>query len=401
MIRLLYITHRVPYPCDKGERIRCTNILRALSNHACVDLISLADEFVHPEARSFLLRYAQNFYVVPIGRLSKYLRMIFALCSGRSLSERAFAVPSAKQLVRTLLDKNRYDVVLLSSSAIFPLVADLPRQVRLIADIMDVDSRKWRAYAHGSFWFRPLYLRESTLVGRLERSIVNRAHAVIVTTLKELEYLPSGSSYKLAVGNGVDCGFFAPRTWPSECLARLAFLGTLDYWPNIDAISRFVNAIWPHVRKSLPQATFNIAGRRPSTHVLRLAQAPGVNLYRDVPDVRPILDQCGLAVFPLKLVFGIPNKVLEAMAMARLCIIPPEIASIIGGQAGVHYLVANTAEEWLHHILEAQSNPVTADRIGQNARNFVAECYSWDIQLRRLIEFILIRQAQLQVAQYV
>jgi sugar transferase (PEP-CTERM/EpsH1 system associated) len=388
MTKILYITHRVPFPCDKGDRIRCAHILQLLSRYASVDLISLADEPIHPNAPQHLLRYARNLEFIHIGTLRKYLRMSIGLFSGRSLTESAFVTRLAKKAVRNALHRTNYDAVLLSSSALYPLVEKQLGAERLIIDIMDVDSRKWETYARQSFWLRPLYWRESHLVRLLENIIVNRANAIIVTTSRELQFLPKGQCVTVVSGNGVDCDYFTPSVRPSKNVRNFAFVGALDYWPNVDAVTWFVEHIWAQLVSAIPTASFHMIGRKPSARISRLARLPGIHVHSNVPDIRPILGQCGVAVFPLRCVFGIPNKVLEAMAMARVCIVTKEIAEVVGGVGGTHYLVADSEQEWLTWALKLHRCPNIADDIGLRARAFVATQYRWQERLQPLVKLL-------------
>lgn len=389
-VKILYITHRFPYPLNKGERIRCAQMLRILSRVALIDLISFADEPVHPHGEEFVMRYANRVKVITIGGLVKYLRMCAGLIMGRSLTECVFDARCAKHLIRDWVSRDRYDYVVISNTGLYPLVSKLVNGTKLIVDMMDVDSRKWAAYARDSRYLRPIYHREAQLIRCLECAIAHHADTVLLTTPKELSFMPPTGTKCLcmAVGNGVDCDFFSPATVPSSYRNRLAFMGALDYWPNIEGLSWFLSNVWPVVRERIAQPAFYMVGRKPSYQVRRLANLPGVTLYNDVTDVRPIILQCGIAVFPLRLVFGIPNKVLEAMALGRACIVSEEIANVIGGTPGIHYLIARNSSDWVSHICALQSQPHLVHELGWRGRQLVMEKYAWDKQLAPLIKLI-------------
>ncbi|MCS7015524.1 MAG: glycosyltransferase [Gemmatales bacterium] len=394
MIDILYVTHRVPYPLDKGERIRCAHILQALCEYAEVDLVSLADEPVHPKAQDFLSQFTRSIRILPLGRFRKYLRMCFGLLTGRSLTESAMCGYPTRTCVRDCLMNNKYDFIIVSNTGLFGIIPQLGNNVKILVDMMDVDSRKWQAYAENAFWLRPLYRRESKLISALETEIVNRADAVFVTTQRELSLLPRGKSLCRAVGNGVDSTYFVPQVPASRHLSDLVFVGALDYWPNVDALCWFMDQVWPRVLEVIPQGIFHIVGRRPNARIRKLSRLPRVQLHHDVADIRPIVQRCGIAVFPLRLAFGIPNKVLEAMAMGRLCIIPPFLSDVVGGIPGVHYLLAEQSEDWVRIIGEMQHCPEQAEEIAGRARMFVVERYVWTNQLDELIKVITSSQTQ-------
>src|SRR5436309_13549038 len=69
---ILYLVRRVPYPPDKGDRIRAYHLLRFLSRRAAVHLACLADEAVHADAVAALGRYCERVTVVRLGRWTRW-----------------------------------------------------------------------------------------------------------------------------------------------------------------------------------------------------------------------------------------------------------------------------------------------------------------------------------------
>lgn len=401
MIRILYITHRVPYPLDKGERIRCAHILGMLREIGQVTLISLMDEPLHPEASCFLASNTSDWHLIPVGNLTRLIRMTGALISGVPLTVAAFGVPRARELIQALLSEVKYNFIVISNSALLSLLPRDRSGTNLIVDMMDVDSRKWFAYAERRRTMAFLFRREATLVAELERQVLNRADLVCVTTERERgALLGAGRCDNVIVaGNGVDVRYYYSKNPPSRSSSDVVFFGALDYWPNIDGIQWFSQKVWAEVVATRRDMHFHIVGRRPVWSVRRLRRFPGITVHGPVADIRIIVCRAGIAVFPLRVVTGIPNKVLEAMALSRACIVSPQVHEVIGGRDGVHYLVAWQDREWCEKILMISRSPLLADKLGYNARAFVQDNYCWESQLRPLREFMCGTDSKLLAAQ--
>jgi sugar transferase (PEP-CTERM/EpsH1 system associated) len=391
MHKILYITHRVPYPLDKGDRIRCWHILRMLSRYAQVDLLALADEAVHPEASAALRHYVRNCYFVNTGGLRRYARMLARLFIGQALTVGAFCSREARRLAHRLLSSEDYRFVLISNSALLYLLPETLGNIALIVDMMDVDSRKWRIYSDMRHGLSYLYRRESKLIAQVEKRILHRASAVLLTTQAEASYLLSSfhSQKVIVVGNGVDPGYYGYGELTADKLSpSIVYFGALDYWPNIDAVNWFAHSVWPKLHKVMPTMQFHVIGRRPVRKIRILERVPGIVVHGDVPDIRPLVCQASIAVFPLRVVMGIPNKVLEGLALGRACIVSPQVHDIISGDDAVHYLIANDANDWLDKIVWLANNPAALVAIGRNARMLARTKFSWDVQLSPLVNVI-------------
>src|SRR5262249_25104892 len=144
----LYLVHRVPYPPDKGDRIRAFHILRCLSQRASIHLACLADEPVSPEVVATLERYCARVAVVPLRNWSRWPRALVSLLRGRTATEGAFWSPEFLALLRSWVTDTRIRVALASSSGMVPyLQTDALSGIPAVVDLVDVDSQKWLDYA--------------------------------------------------------------------------------------------------------------------------------------------------------------------------------------------------------------------------------------------------------------
>jgi sugar transferase (PEP-CTERM/EpsH1 system associated) len=390
--RLLYLTHRVPYPPDKGDRIRNFHVLRELANVARVTLVSLTDEPVTPGARAKLESLCETVAIVPSSGKRRWLRAGRSLLFGRSLSEGLFAEPALDEMLARLAETGRWDASLVSASSLTPYQHrhGLPAKPRFV-DLVDVDSQKWFDYADAASGPKhALYSVEGHRVRKLEREIARWATATFIVSPSECEVFDgfTHAGAGTVATNGVDLDYFDPQPEvPTRPIC--AFVGALDYFPNIDAAIWFATDIWPGIRLRHPEAEFHIIGRKPTAAVLRLNEIAGVRVIADVPDVRPHLAEAALAVCPIRVARGLQNKVLEAMAMAKPTLAAPAAIRAIRAEVGKDLLSPTTESEWVSAVCDLLEDTGRRRELGSAGRRFVEEHHRWDRCLQPLAGAIL------------
>ncbi|HEY7314576.1 MAG TPA: TIGR03087 family PEP-CTERM/XrtA system glycosyltransferase [Gemmataceae bacterium] len=380
LTRVLFLTHRVPYPPDKGDRIRTFNLLRFLSRRACVHLACLADEPVPDETLFALGRHCERVAIVPAEGWSRWLRAGFSLARGGTASEGAFNNPQLRALLRRWASETRFDVSLASASSLASyLRLEELRDVPAVLDLMDVDSQKWFDYAASRRGPRAwLYRTEGRRLRLLEQSTSEWASAVTLVGETEMaiyrQFCPDGPVHTIT--NGVDLDYFGPT--PLVAGSSCVFVGALDYLPNIEGALWFCREVWPEVLRRRPEAKFYLVGRRPAAAVQRLADLPGVELVGQVPDVRPYVAGAAVTVVPLRIARGVQNKVLESLAMARPTIASPQTLAGLKAQPGVHLLQASSPEEWRQTLLALFDDPALGRRLGEAGRRYVEDHHCWE-----------------------
>ena len=239
---ILFLSHRVRFPPDKGDRIRTFHILRFLARRASVHLASLADEPVTPEAEAALRRLCCRFQAIPAANKTRLLRGLGSLARGRSITEGAFSSAGLRRVVRQWAGATSFHAAMGSASSMAPYLR-MPelRDVPATIDLMDVDSEKWLDYARARSW--PLswvFQMEARRLRRLERDLPRWARAATLVSQAEAGLFRSFCAWSEvhAVTNGVDLDYFEPLLEaPPE--AGCVFVGALDYYPNIDAATWF------------------------------------------------------------------------------------------------------------------------------------------------------------------
>ena len=391
---LLYLPHRVPYPPNKGDKIRTYHLLRFLGRHYRVYLGTFADlqsDRAHEEA---LRQYCAEVKVIPLSPLLARARCTTGLLRGEPLTLSYYRSGELQRWVDRVIDEHRIRRAVTFSS-MMTMYLDRPGGPELVADYCDVDSQKWAQYAQGRSWPASfIYGREARTLLAFERRMAARARACTFVTQAELELFarlaPECAPRLHAIGNGVDTEFFSPRAdraspyGPDEL--PIVFTGAMDYWPNIDAVTWFAAEVMPLIAEAQPRARFYIVGMNPAATVSALA-GPNVVVTGQVPDVRPYVQHARVAVAPLRVARGVQNKVYEAMAMARPVVVSTAVAQGIHAAALTEFDVAAEAREFARKVLALMA-PEAGDEMGRRARQRALNDYDWDAQLARFGELL-------------
>lgn len=388
-LSILALVHRVPFPPNKGEKIRAYQELKHLSEHGHrIDLLTFADTSEDLTHGPELEKLCRRVLVVPKNKKLGRLRSGFALPIGRPLSVGYFhSFRMSRALSRWIAD-TRYDVAFCYSSPMAEYVRslDLPK----VMDFVDVDSDKWRQYAeHTAQPMRTVYELEARLLASYERTIAERFDASILVSAAEaaaFRAIAPRARKVVDIPNGVDTAFFGQTVREPAPPARplLVFVGQMDYFANVDAVIWFARSVFPLIRARRPEARFRIVGRAPTPEVQALAQLPSVEVTGGVPDVRTHLGAATLVVAPLRIARGIQNKVLEALAARVPTVVSPNAFEGIEGEAGVHTLVARTEEETAGAVEKLLGDPALTERLVREARRLVEERYAWAPAMDRL-----------------
>ncbi len=387
MADVLFLAQRIPYPPNKGEKIRSWRLLERLARRHRVHLGCLVDDPDDWQYTDTVRRVTADAHFGRVDRSGGRLRALRGLLTGAPLSVAYFARPDLKRWVRRVLAEVKPRAVVISSSNMAPYVLDEPnRPPLMVADVVDVDSAKFAHYAEEA---RPpmgwIYRREAAYVADLERRLA--AEAAWCTLVSEPEaalfrtVAPKARARVLGVPNGVDTAFFdpaMPSVSPYDGAGPvLAFTGHMDYPPNIDAALWLATEILPLVRRSLPAARLAIVGANPVKDIQALGNRPDVLVTGRVPDVRPYVRHAAVCVAPLRIARGIQNKVLEAMAMARPTVVTQAALTGIAAVPGRDLLLADTPPAIAAAVLEAL-RPERARELSANARRFVLAAHGWE-----------------------
>jgi polysaccharide biosynthesis protein PslH len=391
MPALLFLVQRIPYPPNKGEKIRAWEILKHLSRSFDVHLGSLIDDPADRNHADTVRSVCKDAYLAMLGPIQARARELRSLATGQALSVHRFHDFGLARWTRRVIERVRPEVVFVNSSNMAAYVLDLPRTARRIVDLVDVDSAKWRAYARDAGGpMRRLFEREARAVFALECRIAQESDACTFVSEAEAALfralLPDHASKIHAVPNGVDSAYFDPAiVHPAPydtARPTFVFTGTMDYAPNIEAVSWFTTGIMPRIREELPNAQFYIVGANPAPAVRKLRQLGPVHVTGRVPDVRPYVQHAVAAVAPMRIARGIQNKVLEAMALRKPVVVTSGALEGIEADPGRDLLLADNEESFAEAAVRLASG-TEGQAIGAAARRCVLRHHSWSANLRQ------------------
>jgi sugar transferase (PEP-CTERM/EpsH1 system associated) len=324
-VRVLFLTHRLPYAANRGDRIRALYILRQLVGHADVDLVSLVHSDDEARHAGDLQDLAATVTVARVPRLKNYARGAAALVTGRPLTHALLDAPSIGDACRRLVAAHPPDVVLAycSSMARFALEPPLDR-FPFVLDMVDVDSEKWRTLGRTAAvpkcW---IYAAEARTLSDFEARAARRAQAVLVVNERERDLLvglePAANVHVLPIGVALD---ELRPTGPPATGQGVVFCGVMNYRLNEEGALWFARTVWPMVRMRCPDARLSLVGSDPTPAIRSLPAADRtIEVTGTVPDVRPYLWRSAVAVAPLLSARGVQNKVLEAVAAGLPCVV--------------------------------------------------------------------------------
>jgi sugar transferase (PEP-CTERM/EpsH1 system associated) len=398
-VNILILSHRVPFPPNKGEKIRTFHQIEHLSELG--HHIHLFSPYEDPSELKYFSTLSETLCTsVEAAPLKpKALRLLTGLVKGQSMSVANFYDKSLQHKFDQFLANTPVDAILCSASSMAEYVFKsaalntLDKKPLLIMDFMDVDSDKWGQYQHSSsFPMSMVYAREQQLLANYEKKIVKQFDASYLIAQAEVT-LFNQKVFKTdkvhVMGNGLDTSsFYPPKIKQQNSGPVFLFTGVMDYKPNEDAVIWFVNTCWPTIIEQRPKAKFIIAGMNPSNDISQLADDPSIEVTGFVEDILPFYHQADIFVAPFRLARGVQNKVLQAFACALPVISTPMGAEGILCQADRDILIASTPEEFITKANQLSDQPDFAQSIGQSALNIIKQHYSWQGQLQPLVNLL-------------
>lgn len=397
---VLFLSHRMPFPPDRGDKIRSHHILKKLATFAPVHVATFADDDRDMAEEVELASLARSYQLV---RRVKPLALagVQALYQRVPVGLTAFHHHDIAAYVARVLTEFPIDTIYVFSGQMGQYVPS-GFEGRVICDFVDVDSAKHDAYGEREEGLQGwVQRREGRLLRAEEQRLACRADVSLLISAEEaalfaarLDPVARGQCDVRVLGNGTDSVYFDPaaaRSHPELARLpqpRLIFTGQMDYAPNIDAARRAATRIMPLVRAALPDASFHIVGRSPPPELRALEGLEGCRVWGGVDDVRPFLIAADAALIPLEIARGVQNKVLEAMAMALPVVLTAAAATGIPAEPDRHFAVADCDEDLARCVIDLLSQPGRGWSMSVEARKFVVERMSWPAALAPLRQLL-------------
>ncbi|WP_298466743.1 TIGR03087 family PEP-CTERM/XrtA system glycosyltransferase [uncultured Erythrobacter sp.] len=394
---ILFFAHRVPFPPNRGDKIRAHHLLKKLAQIGRVHVGCFAESDEDRAGESELSQIAATHCIVNRNK-PLVLAGVEAVLAGKPVSLTAFHSARLEKWVRDTLVRQNIDAIVIFSGQMGQYV---PEDFAgcVVIDLCDVDSAKFENYAEGGerVW---LNSREGRLLAKEEERLARRADATILISDAEAALfrkrlqVPSMADVQV-IGNGIDAAFFDPdAVVPHPVLAgtegpHFTFTGQMDYRPNEQAVLWAIEHLLPALRERYADAHFHVVGRNPTAALKAHKDTEGVTIWGEVPDVRPFIVGADCVLAPLLIARGVQNKVLEAMAMARPVLLTPEAATGITAVDDEHWMVSTAdAQAMLARFDAIWTDRNSAERMGETAREFVLTNHAWDAMLSPLDQLV-------------
>ncbi len=394
MRNLIFISHRIPYPLTKGEKIRGYNLITHMARSYRVYLGCLIDDPADWQHVAHLETICAEVAAFGIDKRRQRLKALARFRPGRPLTLDYYFHSGLQRWVNDTLARAHMDIVYIYSAAMAPYVLHLDRP-GMVLDMQDIDSEKYVLYAREARWpLRAIWAREARTLLAYERRAASACDVTFLVTEQETRRFAELAPETAERLTWVEMGVGLDRFSPDLCFdspyhdhgPHIVFTGNMDYWPNADAVIWFADAVLPSLRRRWLGVQFHIVGNNPGADVLSLAKREGVHVTGFVPDVRPYLAHAAVSVSPVRMARGVQNKVLEAMAMGRPVVASRQSFEGVRAEAGRDLLVADDASEMARLVGEVLDGRHPA--LGAAGRRLVEQRYTWAATLERLDHYL-------------
>ncbi|MBL7137946.1 MAG: glycosyltransferase [Bacteroidales bacterium] len=380
-MKLFFLLARVPYPTEKGDKLRAFHQITHLAKHHEIIICALNEGVLHEDAVPVLSKYASAIHIIPISKSTIISNIAQALFTGKPLQVGYYYNKSTKKIIHALIKKYKPDHIFCQLIRMAEYVKELP--VPKTLDYQDVFSKGVeRRLASSSLFLRPFLKLEYQRMLDSERKAFDLFDNKIIISYPDRDLIPHPEKEKIVVvANGVDTSFFHPLERDKEY--DLVFTGNMSYPPNVHSCEFLVNKIIPRVLEKKPDLNVLIAGANPTMRVMVL-RSPQIEVSGWVPDIREAYARAKIFIAPMQLGTGLQNKLLEAMAMKIPCITSPLANEALTARVGEEILVGETPQDYADHIIELLDNEKLAAGIAEQGYQFVLKNYSWEAETDKI-----------------
>ncbi len=390
-MNILIVATNIPSP-TWGASSRNYYLLKALANKHRVSLLALSTQTEKSEMNDFsllkgLVSMAQ---IVPLKPSKKRWQQLIDLLSRKSYVMNSHTLIEIQSAIDELCAQNDYDLILFETV----LIANyrLPRTVKKVIDQHNIEYELHRrTFKHETARLRKWYSwLESSHLKPIELGLCRKADLVLVTSEREQQKLHAllPEAQIEVVPNGVNIQQFNGVEEVEEVPNRIIFTGTMDYYPNIDAVLYFAQQCWPLIQEQVPDATWQIVGKNPSAEIQSLALTPGITVTGTVADVSPYLASAAVAIAPLHIGSGTRLKILEALAMRKAVVTTSVGCEGLAVEGVKHLLIADRPEKFAQAVIQLLKDPELRTKLGNAGRALVEAKYSWEYCGAQLLQAI-------------
>ena len=387
-MELLLVTPRFPYPTRTGDTLTVFHLLQHFSLRHTVDLVSCTNGTPPPAHIAAVALFCRSVHTVPISPLRSAINGVGALLRRKPLQAEWFYASRVARTIEQLVRHNRYDVLYAHTLRAARYLTELQapsRSLRVLAMqvSMQLNYRRLARYERNPF-YRLIFNYEAARLGAFESELV--AHfdrALVISEVDRAAICDRHTERFFECPHGVTLDD-EPALVDEREPNTIVFSGNMNYRPNVDAAIFFVREIFPRIRARVPNVVFFIVGTNPHGSIRALCNQPGIMVTGEVDSVYSWLRRATIGINPLRAGAGLQNKVLEGMACGLPMVVTPVANEGIKAVPDVHLLTAETASDFADEVVRLIGNADLRHKLGDAARKFIEENWSWDIHFNRL-----------------
>jgi len=386
-MKLLVLLPRVPYPLEKGDKLRAFYQLKELSKYHDIYLIAMQDTPLHPEALEVLKPYCKEIYLFRLSIFSKYRGVFRAFLKGLPMQCGYFYSFRAKRKIQKLIQKIHPDHIYCFMIRMAEYVKKY-KECHKTLDYQDALSIGMkRRYERAPFWKKPIFLYEYQTLKRYEKNIFSCfTNKTIITSIDRDMIAHPKKQYIQVIPNGIDFNKFTYIH--REKKYDLIFAGNMSYPPNVDATLFLTQYIFPKLLEIFPHLQLCICGVNPVSAIKALS-CENIHVTGWVDDMAEYYAQSKIFIAPMRLGTGLQNKLLEAMAMKLPCVTSPLAGKPLeDSEQNHHLLICETIKEYVDTISKLLNDISYYQAIAENGYQFVKANYDWEEVGKRLEEII-------------
>ncbi len=375
-MRIFVVLSRIPYPLEKGDKLRAFHQIKHLSKNNEIILFALNDRSVNKQdAFQFLQPYCKSVNFFDLSLFCRFLNIIKVFFNGKPFQVGYFFSRHAKKRIKQLTAEYKPDHVFfqLARVAEYSKPLNIPKTI----DYQDAFSKGLhRRMKYTSVFKRLILWMEYRRMLKYEHKIFNYFDNKTIISAPDREDIPHPEKGKIhIISNGVDFDFYQPETQVKKY--DLIFSGNMSYPPNVLGARYLVKNILPILHKKGIAVKTVFTGAKPAEAIKSMA-SKDITVTGWVDDLRIYYARAKVFVAPMQIGTGLQNKLLEAMSMEIPCITTPLTNQALKAIHGKDILIAETANSFADQIEFLLKNPAKASEIGKKGRIFVQEKFSWN-----------------------
>jgi polysaccharide biosynthesis protein PslH len=373
-MKIFVLLSRVPYPLDKGDKLRAFHQIKELSKKHEIILCALSEEPVHPDAKAILTQYCKHLEIIPLKKHLIPFNIFRSFLKGQPLQVGYFYQGEIRSKIENLVKEHQPGHIYCQLIRVLEYVKHL--NIPITLDYMDALSKGIeRRIENSALWLAPVFKLESKRLMKYERHAFGLALNKTIISGQDRSFIGHSQNKEITIiPNGVDVAFFIPKVQEEDF--SLVFTGNMNYPPNIESAEYLAKEILPEVQKVLPEVNLLISGVNPSQRVKALA-SESVTVTGWVEDIRDSYARAKIFVAPMRIGTGLQNKLLEAMAMKKACITSELANNALGAIAGEEIYIGKNTVEYAALIIRLLQDDKLRNSLAEKGNLFVNKKYNW------------------------